>query len=127
MAFDRPARQKQIRRNGSGNGLDIAWDVAVTPDGSHTLVTGQSVDAATSSDYATISYNTATGEEDWIGFHDGPASGGDVANAVVVGTLSPELGLGVFVTGESAVESPDGTFFSSDFGTLAYREPWNAP
>jgi hypothetical protein len=41
--------------------------------------------------------------------------------------MSAELGLGVFVTGESAIESTDGSFLSSDFATVAYREPWNAP
>ena len=113
--------------NGTGSGLDIAWDLAITPDGAHTVVTGQSVDAVTSSDYATISYNTATSEEEWIGLYDGPASGPDVANAVAVGSMSAELGLGVFVTGESAIESTDGSFLSSDVATVAYREPWNAP
>jgi len=55
-------------------------------------------------DWATVAYDTATGDQEWIGTYNGPAS-----------------------RTESAVQSSDGSFFSSDFGTVAYLEPWSAP
>jgi DNA-binding beta-propeller fold protein YncE len=82
--------------------------VAVSPDGNRVFVTGTS-----SSAYATIAYNIATGAQLWLKLYKGPGSGGgcDFDNAVAV---SPD-GNTLFVTGEC-----HGTNSGYDYTTAAY-------
>ena len=97
------------RYNGPGNGADSAWAVAVSPDGRVVAVTGGSDGGATRSDFATISYDAASGQARWVTRYDGPGSGSDSAAAVAV---SPR-GNAVFVAGTSS----DGSYYA----TVAYR------
>ena len=99
------------RYNGPGGGADVANAVAVSPDGKTAFVTGYSL-GTTSTDYATIAYDTATGKKLWAARYDGPAHYIDEASSVAV---SPD-GKTVFVTGYS---------FSSEevvagYATIAY-------
>jgi len=95
------------RYNGPGNGDDRASSIAVSPTGGTVYVTGQSDGgAATSSDYATVAYDAATGAQLWVQRYDGPGSGSDGASSVAV---SP-TGNTVYVTGESF----------GDYATVAY-------
>jgi hypothetical protein len=116
--------QWAARRDGSGSGLDIAWDAAVTPDGAHVVVTGQSVESGTGNDYATIAYDTGTGEQVWIGLYDA-AGASDVGQAVAADSVTG-IGDRVFVTGSSSVLLGPVTG-DVDFGTLAYFDPWESP
>jgi len=97
------------RYSGSKNGYDEAWSIAVTPDGSRVLVTGQSDGGATSDDYATIAYDAATGATLWVQRFDGRAHSFDDARAIA---LSPD-GSTAFVSGDATMADV------SDYVTIA--------
>ena len=86
-------------------GVDVAYAVAASPDGSKVFVTGDSAD-----DYATVAYRTSDGARLWASRYDGPVNGSDVANDIVV---SPD-GSSVFVTGSSDARRGTG------WATIAY-------
>jgi len=98
------------RYNGPGNGDDGAHALGVSPDGSKVFVTGPSEGSASSYDYATVAYGASAGAQLWVKRYNGPANGGDGAQALGV---SPD-GSNVFVTGGSAGSS------GADYATVAY-------
>ena len=101
------------RYNGPGKGSDQAAALAVSPDGSTVYVTGESYGgSATSSDYATVAYQTSTGTQLWAKRYNGPANGADAARAVAVSSS----GTTVFVTGVIA-----GATSQADYATVAYN------
>jgi hypothetical protein len=106
------AQQWLARYNGPGNGQDIASSVAVSPTGATVYVTGRSDGTSSSSDYATVAYNAATGAQQWVARYNGPGNGKDAASAVAV---SPTGGT-VFVTGYSL-----GNDLTYDYATVAYH------
>lgn len=83
------------RYSGAPNGYDEASAIAVTPDGSKILVTGQS--DGPSIDYATIAYDSVTGAPLWLRRLDGTGHGWDVAKKLA---LSPD-GSTAYVAGEA--------------------------
>jgi WD40 repeat protein len=95
---------------GFGNFNDVAYDVAVSPDGALVFVTGES-DNGGWGDYGTIAYDLATGTVVWQRTYDGPNHEFDSAGQVAV---SPD-GSAVFVTGQS-----DGGASRADIATIAY-------
>ncbi|MBF8186824.1 S8 family serine peptidase [Nonomuraea sp. K274] len=117
------------RHNGPLNGMDIPKDVAVTPDGGRVVVTGQSVvDAGVDfsgafSDFVTIAYDAASGQQVWLGQYDGPIGGSDDAYALAVDT-APDVGTRIFVTGSTMSGGEVPWNAEIDFGTVAYFEPW---
>jgi hypothetical protein len=91
------------RYNGSGNGVDVAESLAVSPSGETVFVTGYSNQGtAAGFDYATVAYDAATGAQLWVSSYNGPGNGGDSAFSVAV---SPSGGT-VFVTGDSDGKRP---------------------
>jgi uncharacterized delta-60 repeat protein len=82
------------RYNGPGNYLDTPKAVAVDAFG-NVYVTGCSYGDGTSSDYATIKYNS-DGVEQWVARYNGPGNGNDVVYAMALDDLG-----NVYVTGES--------------------------
>lgn len=97
--------------DGSGNGWDEAYDIAVDDSG-NTYVTGRSYSIVTDDDYATIKYSPS-GAEQWVRTYDGQANGGDdddVARAIAIDDLG-----NVYVTGHS-----QGPGTNLDFGTIKY-------
>ena len=105
------------RYNGPGNGNDYANAIAV--DGSGNIyVTGESYDSGTSSDYATVKYNSS-GEEQWVARYNGPENSVDRAHAIAID------GSDVYVSGVSA-----GLGTSYDYATVKYNsageEQWVA-
>jgi WD40 repeat protein len=97
----------------------VATSVAVGPGGRSVYVTGSSKGRHSSTDYATVAYNGATGKQQWFSRYNGPGTrlfsgrldNHDDAFAVAV---SPG-GRSVFVTGKSR-----GTR-SWDYATVAYN------
>src|SRR2546425_4156273 len=85
------------RYDGPAQGLDIANAVAVSPDGTRVVVTGASAGVGTDDDYATISYDSATGSMQWGTRYSGPGSPNNDDTAFAVG-ISPDSAR-VFVTG----------------------------
>lgn len=103
---------------------DDAQDIAAGPDGSTVFVAGESpgereyCDSSICfplSDYATVAYDGATGEEVWTARY-GP-SGALSPSAVGV---SPD-GQTVFVTGSHLADHQNSGEFSFDFATVAYN------
>jgi WD40 repeat protein len=105
------ARLWVARYDGPGRLYDVAYDLAVSPDGSRVFVTGTSVPTNPYQDYATVAYDAATGTEIWTSLYTGRRNGYDLAFSVGVG---PD-GTGVYVTGTSG-----GGASGDDFATVAY-------
>ncbi|MEV4112405.1 S8 family serine peptidase [Nonomuraea sp. NPDC049695] len=127
IAYDPATGQRSWvqRRDGQAKGEDFAWDVAVTPDGSKAVVTGQSADdEAKGEDYVTVAYDAATGQEIWTGRYDGPAGASDQPHGVAVDAAA---GVRIFVTGATATSGSTNDSLDFDFGTVAYFEPWKKP
>ena len=80
------------RYNGSGNGED--WPYAIAVDGAgNVYVTGRSVGNGTSLDYATVKYSPG-GVQRWVARYNSPGNRNDIAKAIAV-----DLAGSVFVTG----------------------------
>ncbi|SDI54645.1 S8 family serine peptidase [Nonomuraea jiangxiensis] len=126
IAYDPATGQRSwVRRHsGQAGADDIAWDVAVTPDGGKVLITGQSSDdASRGTDFLTIAYDPATGEPVWTGRYDGTAGQSDDAHALAVDTAAG-TGVRIFVTGSAAMSGDPMYGLEVDFATVAYFEPW---
>ena len=98
------------RYNGPGNGDDVPYAMAVSPDGGDVFVTGYSIGDNGFKAIATVAYDAATGKRRWVARYYGPRQGDDVAFALAV---SPDGG-DVFVTGYS-------TGSNLDYATMAYE------
>lgn len=76
------------RYDGPSGNRDLAYDVAVTPDGSTVAVTGESV--GSNFDYATVVYSAVDGQQRWVarytgaGFDDRPLGVAATDDAVYV-------------------------------------------
>jgi WD40 repeat protein len=105
------ARLWVTRYNGPANGSDAAHALGVSPDGAKLFVTGESPGSGTNYDYATVTYDAATGARLWVTRYNGPATDADEAYALDV---SPD-GSKLFVTGRSV-----GSGSSYDYATVAY-------
>jgi WD40 repeat protein len=90
-------RRWTTRYDGTGNSIDYANALGVTPDGTAVFVTGGSTGSTGIGDYATVAYDAFTGGRTWARRYDGPANDVDAATALGV---APD-GSQVFVTGES--------------------------
>jgi WD40 repeat protein len=98
--------------DGPGGAWDLAYALAVAPDGASVFVTGRSKGITASGvDYATLAYDAATGAVLWGQRYNGPANGYDQANAIAP---TPD-GSTVVVAGQSL-----GTTTGWDYATVAY-------
>jgi hypothetical protein len=99
------------RYDGPASGDDVAYSLAVDPDGSAVFVTGGSQGLADGFDYTTVAYTAATGALLWTARYDGPTHLYDVARSLAVSGD----GTRILVTGESDVSATD-----SDYATVSY-------
>lgn len=100
------------RYDGPGDEHDIPQSMALSPDGTRLYVAGwvRMNPVGEGADYATVAYDSATGEELWDATYDGAPD--DSAYGVAV---SPD-GAWVYVTGKSGLQHSD-----MDIATVAYR------
>ena len=96
VAYDLATGEVSWHAENGGTGNDRIQGMAATPDGSTVVVTGN-VAGANGSDFATVSYDAATGEERWQTVYDGSANADDVPYSL---TLTAD-GTRVVVAGES--------------------------
>ena len=93
--YDKDGIEQWVARyNGPGNYQDAPKAIAVDALG-NVYVTGYSYGDGTSSDYATIKYNSG-GIEQWVARYNGPGNGNDLVFAMAVDDAG-----NVYVTGES--------------------------
>lgn len=98
--------------SGPGGGMDYVRAVVASPDGERVFVTGTSVGDGTQEDFATIAYDTTTGQELWVARYDGPEGTADRAWAIEV---DPQ-GTRVFVAGSTAGEGTLIVAYDADSG-----------
>ncbi|MDF7812051.1 SBBP repeat-containing protein [Hymenobacter sp. YC55] len=103
------------RYNGPGNRSDQAAKLAVDPTTGHVYVTGRSYSgpAFSSSDYATLKYDGASGQQLWVTRYNGPGNGVDVATDVALDAAG-----NAYVTGYSDNTSSSESY---DYATLKYE------
>jgi hypothetical protein len=124
IAYDGASGERQWTSSydGEGTSTDVPRALAMAPDGETLVVVGNSWGDGTGSDYATVAYDSATGQQRWASRHDGSASGLDIGLAV---TVMPDGGH-VVVTGQSASSQQ-----RNDYETMAYaidsgEQVWSA-
>jgi len=100
------------RYDGPADSDDSAVDLAVSPGGSTVYVVGYSRGLASYFDYATVGYDSSSGEERWVRRYNGPGNGFDYPSAVEV---SPDAST-VFVAGNDS-----GSHSGYDYATVAYE------
>ena len=102
--------------NGTGNGSDGAYDIAVDGLG-NIYVTGWSIGDGTGYDYATIKYGPDSNEPLWVARYNGPGNGSDLAYGIAV-----DDSCNVYVTGWS-----EGNGTGYDHTTIKYGPDSNEP
>lgn len=111
VKYDPNGVEQWVRRyNGTGNGSDIANQLAVDAGG-NLYVTGGSYGIGSNYDYATVKYDP-TGTEQWVARYNGSGNGEDIANSIAI-----DNGGNVYVTGGSF---GDGT--NMDYVTVKYSQ-----
>jgi uncharacterized delta-60 repeat protein len=96
--------------NGPGNGIDIAFSLAVDSQG-NVFVTGNSPGETSANDITTIKYNSV-GQRQWIQRYNGPGNGDDGTNGT--NAIGIDNAGNVYVTGWSLGQE------NTDFVTIKY-------
>jgi len=96
--------------NGTGNGADTAYSLAIDGSG-NVYVTGSSSGSGSGTDYATIKYNSS-GVQQWVQRYNGLGNGRDAASSLAIDVSGK-----VYVTGLSA-----GSGTGDDFATIKYSQ-----
>jgi DNA-binding beta-propeller fold protein YncE len=105
------------RHQGPGGSYDEAFALAVSHDGM-LLVTGY--DAGTGSDFATVAYDAATGDEMWVATLDGPGHGDDAARSIRM----VHHGHIAYVTGFASTSKSDADYMTAAYEVDTGRRLW---
>jgi uncharacterized delta-60 repeat protein len=113
------------RYNGPGNGIDLAFSIAVDNLG-NVYVTGNSPGATSANDITTIKYNSA-GQQQWIQRYNGPGNGDDGTNGT--NAIAVDGSGNVYVTGWSlGLENTDFVALKYDAdGVQQWAQRYNGP
>lgn len=103
--------------SGQNSSDDRAIAIAADTAGG-VYVTGTSI-AGNTSDYATLRYDAATGEECWVSRYDGSTSSRDSAAAIAVDNAG-----GVYVTGVSYDANQQGDFATVRYDATTGEQVW---
>jgi outer membrane protein assembly factor BamB len=87
------------RYDGPGHSIDFPLDMALSADGAKLYIAGWVGNWGGDSDFGTIAYDAATGDQLWAQVFDGPVGSFDSATALAVDPVQPL----VFVTGSTVV------------------------
>lgn len=98
------------RYDGPGQAFDVPTAVGLSPNGSRLFIAGVSERSVGARDFATVAYETTSGEQAWVSRFEGPQT--DWPHALAV---APS-GESIYVTGRSF----NGDASSYDFATVAY-------
>jgi hypothetical protein len=110
VKYNSMGQQQWVSRyNGPANVDDTPYALVLDAF-ANVYVTGSSLGAGTSLDYATIKYNS-TGAQQWVARYNGPANGEDVANSIAVSGAG-----NIHVTGSSL-----GAGTGLDYATIKYN------
>lgn len=101
--------------SGEGAGYERPTAIAVDNQGS-VYVTGSSEGIHTFADYATVSYDAATGQQQWVSRYDAGKDGFDHATAIAVDNRG-----GVYVTGGSQSMGGEEMDHTYDVVTIRYE------
>jgi uncharacterized delta-60 repeat protein len=108
-----------VRYNGTGNGNDLAFAIAVDDMG-NVYVTGECYNDDSCLDYTTIKYD-GNGRQRWVATYNGPGNYNDSAKAIVLDAFR-----NVYVTGYSYSDAMS----CEDYATIKYnssgRQLWAA-
>ena len=104
------------RYDGPGDAWDVPTKVAFSPDGARLFVTGGSRGSGTKQDFATVAYDSASGNELWVARYDGPRHQGDTSVTLAVAPDGSE----VFVSGRSVKRYGQSGRSLGVFATVAY-------
>lgn len=108
------------RYNGPGFHVDEARAIAIDASGD-VVITGYSYGGdATWSDFATIKYSGATGDQLWVSRYNGPATGDDLPRAVALDPFGDVVVTGETWTGRSLMAPPDFATVKVDGATGAH-------
>lgn len=109
---------------GSGVGWEEASAIAASPQADHVFVTGPSLDGRSgTTDYATVAYDSVSGEQLWSRRYKGPRGRDDLPAAIAV---SPD-GRAVFVTGRrDSAGGRGGAFATVAYSALTGKKLWVA-
>jgi hypothetical protein len=108
VKYDSLGKRRWVRSyDGPAHSDDTPYAITVDEDG-NVYVTGESEGSSTSSDYATVKYDSS-GKQQWVRRYDGPANGNDCAYAITVDSNY------VYITGYS-----EGQDSSGDYATIRY-------
>lgn len=108
----------------SPTGYDTAQAIALSPDGTHLFVAGESkgMDVNMSSDYALVAYDATDGVQQWVGRYDGPDQKDEQVSALTVSHDGTRL----FVTGTSQSQTTDDDYATVAFDATTGSQIWAA-
>jgi hypothetical protein len=112
------------RYDGPAQDRDLAYAVGASPNGSSIFITGESVGNGTSSDYATVSYDSVTGAQRWAVRYE--QSDLDLALALAVSPSGNRVAVTGFSVNPNALTVIDRSAATIVYDTVTGAQVWEA-